>query len=122
MINSDGIKKPSAMIQDAIETSRVLEASTKEARVWHFPRISGLESSFELYSSNSVPIALRHPQVERENRQNAGRRARTLLRMIDEASQLRLQYHLVLSQYPADSCCLSRMGMVNSISTNLMLL
>ncbi|CAL1130814.1 unnamed protein product [Cladocopium goreaui] len=40
------------IVQDAIETSRVLEASTKE--------------------------------VERENRQNAGRRARTLLRMIDE--------------------------------------
>lgn len=75
------------MIQDAIETSRVLEASTKEARVWHFPSISGLESSFEL-----VLIALRHLQVERENRQNAGRRARTLLRMIDEAGQLRLQY------------------------------
>lgn len=40
------------IVQDAIETSRVLETSTKE--------------------------------VERENRQNAGRRARTLLRLIDE--------------------------------------
>ena len=110
------------MIQDAIETSRVLEASTKEARVWHFSRISGLYRVI-IWTSSHRPFGIRRWSAKIVKMQEDGRELCCvwLMRLASCGCNM-LQYHLILPQYPADSCCLSRMGMVNSISTNLMLL
>ena len=59
------------IVQDAIETSRFLETSSKDAG-------AGLFFSLRMARTTARQLA-------RENRQNAGIKARTLLRMIDEA-------------------------------------